>query len=100
MLLLAADENFSNDIVRAYDDASLTWISCVFKMKAFQGQMIRPFLEWAAQQGRILLTHDVSTITHYAYDRVRAGSLCPASLKWVAISHQHRYRRYSAISRI
>jgi len=28
-------------------------------------------LEWAAQQNRILLTHDVRTITKFAYDRVR-----------------------------
>jgi predicted nuclease of predicted toxin-antitoxin system len=30
-------------------------------------------LEWAAQEGRVLLTHDVSTITRYAYNRVRQG---------------------------
>ena len=34
-------------------------------------------LAWAAQEGRILLTHDVSTITRYAYDRVRAGEPMP-----------------------
>jgi hypothetical protein len=34
-------------------------------------------LEWAAQEGRVLLTHDVSTVTHYAYERVRAGKLMP-----------------------
>ena len=30
-------------------------------------------LEWAANEGRILLTHDVSTITMYAYERVNQG---------------------------
>lgn len=30
-------------------------------------------LEWAANEGRILLTHDVATITMYAYDRVDRG---------------------------
>jgi hypothetical protein len=30
-------------------------------------------LVWAAQEGRILLTHDVSAITRYAYERVQAG---------------------------
>jgi hypothetical protein len=30
-------------------------------------------LEWAAQEERVLLTHDVSTITKYAYERVQAG---------------------------
>ena len=34
-------------------------------------------LMWAAQQGRILLTHDVSTITKYAYDRIAAGEEMP-----------------------
>ena len=34
-------------------------------------------LEWAAQEGRVLLTHDVSTITRYAYERVRAGQSMP-----------------------
>jgi len=30
-------------------------------------------LEWAVQTGRVLLTHDVATMTRYAYDRVREG---------------------------
>lgn len=30
-------------------------------------------LAWAAEQQRILLTHDVATITVFAYERVRAG---------------------------
>jgi hypothetical protein len=30
-------------------------------------------LEWAAQQGRLLLTHDVETMTEYAAERIRAG---------------------------
>jgi hypothetical protein len=34
-------------------------------------------LEWAAQAGRVLLTHDVATMTRYAYDRVREGKPMP-----------------------
>jgi hypothetical protein len=34
-------------------------------------------LEWAAGQGRLLLTHDVSTITRYAYERIAAGQPMP-----------------------
>ena len=34
-------------------------------------------LEWAAREGRVLVTHDVSTITKYAYARVRAGQSMP-----------------------
>ena len=29
------------------------------------------------KEGRVLLTHDVSTITHYAYERIRAGKVMP-----------------------
>lgn len=34
-------------------------------------------LEWSAQEGRILLTHDVTTITQYAYRRVEVGVPMP-----------------------
>jgi hypothetical protein len=30
-------------------------------------------LEWAAKQGRILLTHDVATMTKYANERIKQG---------------------------
>jgi hypothetical protein len=43
--------------------------------------MIQPFLEWAAQEGRVLLTHDVATITRYAYDQVREGQPMPGVLE-------------------
>ncbi len=31
-------------------------------------------LEWAAANRRVLLTHDVQTVTGFAYERVKAGS--------------------------
>jgi hypothetical protein len=34
-------------------------------------------LAWAASEHRIILTHDVSTMTAYAYARVRAGEPMP-----------------------
>ena len=34
-------------------------------------------LAWAATTSRVLLTHDVSTITAYAYDRARNGDSMP-----------------------
>lgn len=37
-------------------------------------------LAWAAQEGRILLTHDVATSTRYAYERVTPGQLMPGVL--------------------
>ena len=37
----------------------------------------RSVLGWAAREGRILLTHDVTTLTRYAYERVAAGEPMP-----------------------
>ena len=34
-------------------------------------------LAWAAQANRILLTHDVTTVPSFAYDRVRSGMDMP-----------------------
>ena len=77
MLLLAADENFNNDIVRGLlrrkPDLNIVRIQDV----GLSGADDPTVLEWAAREGRVLLTHDVSTITHYAYERVRAGKPMP-----------------------
>jgi hypothetical protein len=48
------------DIVRA-QDAGLS------------GRSDPEVLEWAAREGRLLLTHGASTMTRHAYDRVHAG---------------------------
>lgn len=77
MLLLAADENFNNNIVRGLlrrnPDLDVVRIQDVGLLGADDPDI----LEWTAQEGRILLTHDVSTITHFAYERVRAGKPMP-----------------------
>jgi hypothetical protein len=37
-----------------------------------------PFiLEWAAERGRVVLTHDVTTMTRFAYERAGAGLPMP-----------------------
>ncbi len=73
MLRLAADENFNNNIIRGLlrrqPDLDIVRIQDI----GLSGADDPTVLEWAAQEGRVLLTHDVSTITKYAYERVRAG---------------------------
>lgn len=77
MIRLAADENFNNDIVRGILRRDPT-IDIVRVQDAGLRTADDPaVLEWAAQTGWILLTHDVATITHYAYERVRAGQAMP-----------------------
>jgi predicted nuclease of predicted toxin-antitoxin system len=75
MLLLAADENFNNDIVRGLlrQEPSLDIVR--IQDVGLSGANDPTILEWAAQEDRALLTHDVSTITHYAYERIRPGKL-------------------------
>lgn len=77
MLLLAADENFNNDIVRGLLRRRFDLDMVRLQDVGLSGADDPSVLEWAAQEGRVLLTHDVSTITRHAYDRVRAGKRMP-----------------------
>jgi len=74
---MAADENFNNNIVRALlrrkPDLDIVRVQDI----GLAGMDDAKILEWAAKEGRVLLTHDISTITHYAYERVRAGKAMP-----------------------
>lgn len=81
MIVLAADENFSGhilagllrrapglDIVRVQDHGPA-------------GQSDDAVLQWAASEGRVLLTHDVSTVSIFAYERVRNGLPMPGVIE-------------------
>jgi hypothetical protein len=81
MLRLATDENFNHDIVRGLvrrqPDLDLVRIQEVGLSGATDPQV----LEWAATEGRLLLTHDVVTITRYAYERVAVGQRMPGVIE-------------------
>ncbi len=81
MLRLAADENFNNKIVRGLlhrkPDLDIVRIQDI----GLSGADDPTVLEWAAQEERVLLTHDVRTITQYAYERVDTGQLMPGVLE-------------------
>ena len=66
MLHLLADENFNNDILRGVlrrkPDADIVRVQDV----GLSGADDPAVLAWAAEAGRVLLTHDVTTITKYA----------------------------------
>jgi hypothetical protein len=77
VILLLADENFNNNIVRGLHrrkpDIDLVRVQDV----GISGADDPTVLEWAAKYQRVLLTHDVTTITAFAYERVRAGKPMP-----------------------
>ena len=77
MLRLAADENFSNDIVRGLLRRKPDLDIVRVQDAGLSGAADSRVLEWTAREGRILLTHDVSTMTRYAYERIQAGKPMP-----------------------
>ena len=81
MLHLAVAENFNNNIVRGVlrrkPDTDIVRVQDV----GLSGADDPRILNWAAQEGRVLLTHDVSTITKFAYERVEAGQAMPGVLE-------------------
>ena len=74
---LLADENFSGSIVRGllrrHPEIDLVRVQDV----GLAGLDDPTVLAWAANEGRILLTHDRQTVPRYAYDRVVAGLRMP-----------------------
>lgn len=73
MLKFLADENFNNKIVRALiiqkSDLEIIRVQDV----GLSGAEDEKILEYATLKNRILLTHDVKTITKYAYEKMAIG---------------------------
>jgi len=77
MVRFVADENFNNAILRGLlrrnPEIDIVRVQDI----GLSGASDPVVLEWAANEARVLLTHDVATITHYAYARVRAKQPMP-----------------------
>jgi len=74
---LAADENFNNNIVRGLlrrrPDLDFVRVQDV----CLSGADDPTVPEWAPEQGRAIVSHDVSTLRKHAYERVAAGLKMP-----------------------
>jgi hypothetical protein len=76
-LRFLVDEDFDNDIVRGML-RRLPNLDIVRAQDVGLSGTVDPIvLAWAAQVGRILLTHDVSTMTAHAYARVNSNLPMP-----------------------
>ncbi|BAU09580.1 hypothetical protein LEP3755_00510 [Leptolyngbya sp. NIES-3755] len=77
MVRFLADENFNNQIVRGIlrrnPDIDIVRVQDVGLIEADDPTV----LEWAAQEQRIVLTHDVATMTNFAYERLQADRSMP-----------------------
>src|SRR5438105_82726 len=77
MLPLIADENFSHRILRGLRRALGELDFVTAQAAGLAGSDDPEVLEWAASQGRILLTHDIRTIPMYAAERLGVGLRMP-----------------------
>jgi len=77
MLRFATDENFKSAILRGILRRKPNLDIVRVQDVGLSEEDDDVILEWAAKENRILLTHDVSTITDFAYQRVRAGKSMP-----------------------
>ncbi|MBL8131277.1 MAG: DUF5615 family PIN-like protein [Anaerolineae bacterium] len=72
-----ADENFNGRLFKGLC-AALPGLDVLRVQDAgLEGTPDPELLEWAAEQGRILFTHDVQTLAGFAYDRVKRGLAMP-----------------------
>lgn len=77
MLRLAIDENFNNDIVRGILRRQPDLDIVRVQDAGLAGADDPAVLDWAARENRVLLTHDVTTMTEFALDRVAMGLNMP-----------------------
>jgi hypothetical protein len=77
MVRFAADENLNLNIIRGLLRRNPTIDIIRVQDAGLAGADDPVVLAWAAEQGRVLLTHDVTTITQHAYARVLAAQLMP-----------------------
>lgn len=77
MLRFAADENLNRHLLRGLlrriPDLDIVRMQDV----GLAGVDDPSILEWCAQESRLLVTHDVQTVTKYAYERASRGDPMP-----------------------
>jgi len=77
MLRLAADENFNGDIVRGLLRRNPKLDIVRIQDAELSGADDTSVPEWATDEGRVVITHDISTVAKHAFDRVAAGQPMP-----------------------
>lgn len=74
MIKLAADENFNGKILRGLlrrqSDIDIVRIQDTHVYQADDPTV----LAWAAQENRVMLTHDIRTMANFAIQRIEQGS--------------------------
>lgn len=77
---LLADENFHGAVVRGLQRRAPSVDIVRVQDAGFSGAEDPIILDWAAREGRVLLTHDISTVPPFAHQRVAAGQPMPGAI--------------------
>ncbi len=77
MLRFAVDENFNMHIVSGVLRRLSTVDIVRVQDAGLEGANDAMVLAWVASEGRVLLTHDVNTVTAFAYERTARGLPMP-----------------------
>jgi predicted nuclease of predicted toxin-antitoxin system len=77
MLRLAIDEDFNNRILRGLLRRRPGLDIVRVQDAGLAGRADADVLEWAAREGRVLFTHDVTTMNRYVDERAAAGMPIP-----------------------
>jgi hypothetical protein len=73
MIRLATDEDFNNRILRGLLRRRPEIDVVRVQDAGLAGRGDAEILEWASMEGRVLLTHDVTTMRRYVYARIADG---------------------------
>lgn len=77
MISLLVDQNFNEHILDGLTRRMPDLDAVLVRNVGLAAKVDPVILEWAATHGRVLLTHDRSTIPPFAYARVAAGQTMP-----------------------
>ena len=103
MLRYLADQNFNEDILVALKGRVPLLEIVRVRDLGLTGADDPAILEWAAQSGLILLTHDRKTVPRFAYERAAAGLAMPGVFEVpqqpgsfdLVLEELHDYTEYS-----
>lgn len=77
MIRFAIDENFNNDVLRGLLRRRPDLDVVRLQDAGLSSSDDPAVLAWAAAEGRILVSHDVATLTAFAYARIKVGQSMP-----------------------
>jgi hypothetical protein len=69
-----ADEDFDNRILRGLLRRKSSLDLVRIQDTGLSGENDASILAWASREQRVLLTHDISTMTRFAFERINSGN--------------------------